>query len=102
MKYINLPESLESIGEGALAYNSFTTITIPKNVKVIDDYAFSNCHDLKKVTLSEGLLSLGEIHWLWKFDKYQFARYLTAYWVKCIYWYADYREAVWSGNTVCG
>ena len=61
MKYINLPESLESIGEGALAYNSFTTITIPKNVKVIDDYAFSNCHDLKKVTLSEGLLSLGEI-----------------------------------------
>ncbi len=60
MKYIDLPASLESIGDGALSYNSFTSLTIPGSVKTIGNYAFSNCQQLKTVTFSEGVQSLGD------------------------------------------
>ena len=37
-----------------------TSVTFPRSVVTIDDYAFSECTQLKKVTFSEGLKEIGE------------------------------------------
>ncbi|HJI60585.1 MAG TPA: leucine-rich repeat domain-containing protein [Ruminococcus bromii] len=42
---------------GASVFNGskITEVTIPSSIKQIEDYAFSSCHSLTKVNLSEGL-----------------------------------------------
>lgn len=47
IKEFVLPESLESIGEGAFKYAGITTITIPIKVKVLEPVSFEGCSDLK-------------------------------------------------------
>lgn len=61
MQYINLPDTIESIGEGALSYNNFTSLTIPGSVKTIGNFAISNCYNLESVTFEDGLVSMGEL-----------------------------------------
>jgi uncharacterized repeat protein (TIGR02543 family) len=47
IKEFILPESLESIGEGAFKYAGITTITIPPKIKVLEPVTFEGCSDLK-------------------------------------------------------
>jgi len=42
-----LPESLESIGEGAFKYAAITSITIPSKVKVLEPVSFEGCGKLR-------------------------------------------------------
>ena len=46
---INLPESLEEIGNSALSFITVDKLTIPRNVKKIGADAFWNCKNLSKI-----------------------------------------------------
>ena len=48
-------EGLEEIGEGAFSYTALEEINLPKGVKKIGAYAFSNCTKLMAIYLPEGL-----------------------------------------------
>ena len=51
---------VEIIGERAFYLNqSITSLVIPGTVKEIKDFAFMNCRNLKKITLSSGLETIG-------------------------------------------
>lgn len=57
---IEIPESYKNykvtvIGASVFNDSKITEVTIPSSIKQIEDYAFSSCHSLKKVNLSEGL-----------------------------------------------
>ena len=55
-----IPETIDSIGTGALAYCSdLTFIKIPGNVKTIGAGAFNNCDNLKGVVLENGVDRIG-------------------------------------------
>ncbi len=53
-----LPDTVESIGDYAFSESSLTEIVIPASVKLIRRYAFDDCFQLTKVTLSDGLETL--------------------------------------------
>lgn len=48
---IQLPDSLQSIGEDCFAYSGFTAITIPDSVTEIGLAAFSGCEALKQIEI---------------------------------------------------
>jgi hypothetical protein len=57
---IEIPESYKNykvtvIGASVFNNSKITEVTIPSSIKQIEDYAFSSCHSLTKVNLSEGL-----------------------------------------------
>ena len=57
---IEIPESYKNykvtvIGASVFNDSKITEVTIPSSIKQIEDYAFSSCHSLTKVNLSEGL-----------------------------------------------
>lgn len=52
IKEFVLPESLESIGEGAFKYAGITTIIIPAKVKVLEPVSFEGCSDLKNFSFA--------------------------------------------------
>ena len=54
LKCVHLPESLEIIREKCFEISGLVEITIPKNVKIIEGFAFSGCKDLQKVAFEEG------------------------------------------------
>lgn len=57
---INLPESLEYIGEMAFANQYFkNTFTLPNHLKEIGAYAFVNCTAITKVIIGKGLEKIG-------------------------------------------
>lgn len=56
---LSLPNSLTSIGQGALYGFGGTEITIPKNVTDIGNFTFNGCPNLKSVTLPAGLREIG-------------------------------------------
>lgn len=63
LKHLSLPQTLEKIGEGAFYWNNLESLDIPRNVKVIDDKAFSGCKYLKSVFLhvsSPSEISIGK------------------------------------------
>ena len=60
LKKINLPESLKSIGEGAFVYTGLTEITIPKNVKNMDDFVVGGCNKLEKITFLGNVDTMGD------------------------------------------
>ena len=61
MESVVLPNSIESIGEGAFSEcEKLTAIDIPGTVKVLRNDTFSGCYNLKKVTLHQGLQSIGD------------------------------------------
>ncbi|MBQ2848436.1 MAG: leucine-rich repeat domain-containing protein [Clostridia bacterium] len=58
---INLPDSIEHIGESAFSdCRKLTEINLPKNVKTIGDFAFYNCDLLTEVLFPDTVISLGE------------------------------------------
>ena len=55
-----IPDSVTSIGDGALACcESLTSITIPDSVISIGDYAFY-CDSLTSITIPDGVTSIGD------------------------------------------
>ena len=46
---------METIGEGCFQKSGLTELTIPNSVTKIERCVFNMCHELKKVTLPEGL-----------------------------------------------
>lgn len=59
LQRIDLPASLESIGEHAFYGNRYLEeVTLPSTVKTIDEYAFFVCDSLKKVVLPYSLQSM--------------------------------------------
>ena len=63
LKSIELPDSLESIGEGCFSYSHIESIKIPDKIRVIKRNTFSLCH-LKKVIFPEELDSIeSEAFW---------------------------------------
>lgn len=49
---VDIPTSVDTIGEWALAYSSLTSVTIPRSVKWIGNCALNNCNRLQTVTLN--------------------------------------------------
>ena len=49
-----VPETVDIIRNRAFNYAQITSVTISKEVKILGDYAFSNCRYLKSITFEEG------------------------------------------------
>ena len=49
---VDIPASVDTIGEWALAHSSLTSVTIPRSVKWIGHGALNNCNRLQTVTLN--------------------------------------------------
>ncbi|MBP3709676.1 MAG: leucine-rich repeat domain-containing protein [Treponema sp.] len=62
LEHIDLPETLETIGQRAFYNKSiiFQEIVIPKNVTEIGDEAFWSCSKLERVQLPKGLKNIGK------------------------------------------
>ena len=58
LKSIELPESLESLGENAFEKSGLTQVVIPYNVKTIKQYCFYSCTSLTEVVLPSGVHTL--------------------------------------------
>ena len=60
---ITLPDSVTSVGAYAFAKTNITAITIPGNVATVKEGAFSDCVNLKTITVAAGeaALSLGSL-----------------------------------------
>lgn len=56
---INLPDGLKEIPESSLSNSQFQEINLPDSVEVIGDHAFAYCKQLKKLTLPAGVKSIG-------------------------------------------
>lgn len=60
LSYINMPDSLEYIGNSAFWDTDIKSIDLPDSVKTISDGAFLGCEKLKKVKLPNGLEEINE------------------------------------------
>ena len=58
---INIPNSVESIGNGAFSWHkSLTSINIPDSVESIERGAFDSCTSLKSINIPDSVKSIGE------------------------------------------
>ena len=55
-----MPEGIERIAGYAFSDCDFSSVIIPNNVKIIEDYAFINCHGLTSVTIPNSVTSIGK------------------------------------------
>lgn len=53
LQFLELPQSIESIGYEAFAYSGLTSINIPANVNYIGTSAFSGCYSLTGINVDE-------------------------------------------------
>lgn len=62
LKSVNISKSgmLKIIGESAFANTGFENLVIPEGVTQIEDYAFSDCRNLKSVVLPSTIQSIGK------------------------------------------
>ncbi len=59
LREIKLPAGLKTIGKGALSGSGITSLVIPPSVNTIEDYAFMRCPNLRNVSMSSGVTSIG-------------------------------------------
>lgn len=58
---ITIPNNVSIIGEGAFSNcRTIKAVELPDSVKKIDNKAFSNCSSLEHIKLSSGLISIGD------------------------------------------
>ena len=58
-EFLEIEEKVTKIGKSSFKGCAITEVTIPSNVKIIDDSAFSSCTSLRSVYLKEGLETIG-------------------------------------------
>ena len=56
---VNVPESVEVIGESAFSACSLTKVTLPSSLRTIEAYAFRSCRSLTELEIAEGVTSIG-------------------------------------------
>lgn len=56
---ITIPDNVTVIGKGAFKNSKISSISMPDTITEIQEYAFFQCYDLKSVTLSQNLKSIG-------------------------------------------
>ncbi len=54
VKQVNIPNTIQVIGDEAFCNTAITNITIPASVSSIGKRVFSRCHDLKTINVDEG------------------------------------------------
>lgn len=59
LKSIKLPAALQGIGEYVFCGSGIETLSVPASVASIGDFAFSECRQLKSVSLADGSAQLG-------------------------------------------
>jgi len=59
LTYVDIPESVTSIGDKAFYATNITSVKIPKGVKTIGEKAFRNCYKLTSVVISDGVETIG-------------------------------------------
>jgi hypothetical protein len=57
---VTIPPTVTIIGNYAFDLSKVTSVTIPSNVREIQNSVFSGCYSLESVIMEEGLLSIGE------------------------------------------
>ncbi|MCR5246370.1 MAG: leucine-rich repeat domain-containing protein [Paludibacteraceae bacterium] len=57
---IEIPESVNSIGESAFNCSWLTNVKIPESVEYIGNYAFEGCYILTNIEIPESVNSIGE------------------------------------------
>ena len=55
---IDLPDTLQTIGDYAFRYSGLTRIEIPASVTEVCQHAFCDCYSLAKVTIPEGVVTI--------------------------------------------
>ena len=59
LKSIDLPDSIERIGIHDFSGSGLESIDFPKNLKIIEDYAFENCVGITEVVIPESVTNVG-------------------------------------------
>ena len=57
--YYSISREVENVSTAACRWATFTDLTIPGHVKIIGDYAFAYCMELKKVSINYGVTHIG-------------------------------------------
>ena len=55
-----LPGTLAVIDSCAFSYSELKSISIPSSVKTIREYAFSDCYEMERLVLNEGITTIDE------------------------------------------
>lgn len=59
LKSIDLPDSIERIGYYDFSGSGIERLELPKNLKVIENYAFSNCENLLEMVIPDSVKTIG-------------------------------------------
>ena len=62
---MTLPPTIDHIGSTAFGNSTLEEINLPSSLKHIEMFAFSSCKNLKSIVLPEGLLTLGDMAFMY-------------------------------------
>ena len=64
LKYINIPNTINEIEDGAFENSGIEEIIIPEGVQIIPENAFKNCHNLQMVSLPKSIINIRKTSFL--------------------------------------